>query len=106
VKDFSFENPERTAIYQQTAPDRRAVQHRLGQVGDDVYEVVLKIEVKAEPRADRRSSSIFPMPGLFGMRNVPDEQMEPFLLGEAPRCSSRSPAACSPMPCATAASRR
>ena len=50
VKDFSFENPNAPAIFQsQTAP-AIDVQFNIGsnKVGDDVYEVALKIEVRAQ----------------------------------------------------------
>ena len=49
IKDFSFENPNAPAIFQnQTAP-AIDVQFNIAsaQVGEDVYEIVLRIEVKA-----------------------------------------------------------
>ncbi len=87
VKDLSFENPNAPAIYQnQTAP-AIDVQFNIGaaQVGDDVHEVVLKIEARAE--ADGQTAFIVDLSfaGLFGIRNVPEEHVQPFLLGEAPR---------------------
>ena len=87
VKDLSFENPSAPAIYQvQTAP-AIDVQFNIAanQVADEVHEVVLKIEVRAE--AENQTAFIVDLSyaGLFGLRNVPAEQMQPFLLGEAPR---------------------
>jgi preprotein translocase subunit SecB len=88
VKDFSFENPNSPAIYQaQTAP-AIDVQFNIGsaKIADDVFEVVLKIEVRAQ--ADSQVAFLVDLSyaGLFGIRNVPEgEALDGFLLGEAPR---------------------
>jgi preprotein translocase subunit SecB len=79
VKDFSFENPTAPAI---------DVQFNIGsgKVAEDVFEVVLKIEVRAT--ADSQTAFIVDLSyaGLFGIRNVPEgEALDGFLLGEAPR---------------------
>ena len=87
VKDLSFENPNAPQIYQsQTAP-AIDVQFNIGsgQVGEDVYEVVLKIDVKAQAEDQTAFVVDLSYAGLFAIRNVPQDQMEPFLLGEAPR---------------------
>ena len=87
VKDLSFENPNAPAIYQnQTAP-QIDVQFNIGsgQVGEDVYEVVLKIEVRAQAETQVAFLVDLSYAGLFGLRNVPEDQIDPFLLGEAPR---------------------
>ncbi|MEN2785553.1 protein-export chaperone SecB [Sphingomonas qilianensis] len=87
VKDLSFENPNAPAIYQnQTAP-QIDVQFNIGsgQVGEDVYEVVLKIEVRAEAESQVAFIVDLSFAGLFGLRNIPAEHLQPFLLGEAPR---------------------
>jgi preprotein translocase subunit SecB len=87
VKDLSFENPNSPQIYQSETAPQLDVQFNIGatQVGDDVHEVVLKIEVKAE--TDGRTAFLVDLSyaGLFGIRNIPDEHMQPFMLGEAPR---------------------
>lgn len=87
VKDLSFENPNSPAIYQQQGQPAFDVQFNIGsgQVGEDVYEVVLKIEVKAEMEGQVAFLVDLTFAGLFGLRNVPAEQLEPFLLAEAPR---------------------
>ncbi|MET3825499.1 preprotein translocase subunit SecB [Sphingomonas sp. PvP055] len=87
IKDFSFENPNAPAIFQnQTAP-AIDVQFNIAsaQVGDDVYEIVLRIEVKAD--ADGQVAFLVDLSyaGLFGLRNFPAEHLQPFLLAEAPR---------------------
>jgi preprotein translocase subunit SecB len=88
VKDLSFENPNAPAIYQATTQPQLDVGFNIGanQVGEDVHEVVLKIDVKAQG-ADGQAHFLVDLQyaGLFGIRNVPPEHLQPFLLGEAPR---------------------
>jgi preprotein translocase subunit SecB len=87
VKDLSFENPNAPAVYQWQGQPQIDVQFNIGsgQVGEDAFEVVLKIEVKALA-ADKVAFQVeLAYAGLFQIRNVPDDQMQPFLLAEAPR---------------------
>jgi preprotein translocase subunit SecB len=87
VKDLSFENPNAPAVYQWQGQPQIDVQFNIasGQVGDDVYEVVIKIEVKAIA-ADKVAFQVeLSYAGLFALRNIPEEQLQPFLLAEAPR---------------------
>lgn len=87
VKDLSFENPNAPAVYQWQGQPRIDIQFNIGstKVGDDVFEVVLKIDVKAIA-ADKAAFQVeLAYAGLFGLRNVPEEQLQPFLLAEAPR---------------------
>ncbi len=89
VKDFSFENPNAPAVYQQTGNAPQIdVGFNIGaaQVGEDVHEVVLKIDARAQTEDGQIAFVIeLAYAGLFGLRNVPVEQLQPFLLGEAPR---------------------
>jgi preprotein translocase subunit SecB len=87
VKDLSFENPNAPAIYQNTNAPQIDVQFNIGsaQVADEIHEVVLKIDVKAEVEGQVAFVVDFTYGGLFGLRNVPAEAVQPFLLGEAPR---------------------
>jgi preprotein translocase subunit SecB len=87
VKDFSFENPNAPAIYQTPVTPAVDIQFNIAsaQVGEEVYEVVLKIEVKATHEGQVAFLVDLSYAGLFGMRNVPAEAIEPFLLAEAPR---------------------
>jgi len=87
VKDFSFENPNSPAVYQWQTQPRMDIQFNIGsqKVGDDVYEVVLKIEVRAESEERTAFQVELSYAGLFGLRNFPAEQLQPFLLAEAPR---------------------
>lgn len=87
VKDLSFENPNAPAVYQWQGQPQMDVQVNIGVsgVGQDVHEVALKIEVEA--KGDQgvafRVETLYA--GLFALRNIPEEQLQPFLLAEAPR---------------------
>jgi preprotein translocase subunit SecB len=87
VKDLSFENPNAPAVYQWQSQPQIEVQFNIGtnQLADDVYEVALKIEVIA--RADSNTAFAVDLlyAGLFAIRNLPAEQLQPFLLAEGPR---------------------
>lgn len=87
VKDLSFENPNAPAVYQWQGQPRIDVQFNIGaqQVGEDAHEVLLKIDVKAES-ADKIAFQVeLAYAGLFQLRNIPADQLQPFLLAEAPR---------------------
>ena len=87
VKDFSFENPNAPAIYQNPQGPAIDVQFNIAsaQVGEEVFEIVLRIEVKAETNGTVAFLVDLSYAGLFGLRNIPEEHIQPFLLGEAPR---------------------
>ena len=87
VKDLSFENPNAPAIFQQAEPPAIDVQFNIGtgQISEEVHEVVLKIEARAEAGGQTAFIVDLTYAGLFGFRNVPAEQIGPFMLGEAPR---------------------
>lgn len=87
VKDLSFENPNAPAVYQWPAQPQIDVQFNIGanQVGEDVHEVLLKIDVKAKTDQGVAFQIELAYAGLFGLRNVPEDQMQPFMLAEAPR---------------------
>lgn len=87
VKDLSFENPNAPAVYQWQGQPQIDIQFNIasGQVGDDAYEVILKVEVKAVA-ADKVAFQVeLAYAGLFALRNIPDDALQPFLLAEAPR---------------------
>jgi preprotein translocase subunit SecB len=87
VKDLSFENPNAPAFYQWQGQPQVDVQFNIGanQVADEAHEVILKIEVRAAS-ADKVAFQVeLAYGGLFGVRNVDAEQLQPFLLAEAPR---------------------
>ena len=87
VKDLSFENPNAPASLQvETAPRIEVnINVNAKRAGDDVFEV----EIKIEARAFNDDTAAFVVDllyaGLFGLRNIPAEALEPFLIVEAPR---------------------
>jgi len=87
VKDLSFENPNAPAIYQAEASPSVDVEFNIAssQVGEDAYEVVLKIQAKTQNDTQIAFLVDLSYAGLFALRNIPADQLEPFLLGEAPR---------------------
>ncbi|ARS25687.1 protein-export chaperone SecB [Sphingomonas sp. KC8] len=87
VKDLSFENPNAPAVYQWQGQPQIDVQFniRADTLGEDVHEVALKIEVTATAEQGVAFKAELLYAGLFGLRNIPQDQMQAFLLAEAPR---------------------
>ena len=54
-------------------------------VADEVHEVVLKVEVSAKSDQGVHFLIDLSYAGLFGLRNIPEDALPPFLLMEAPR---------------------
>ena len=87
IKDMSFENPNAPAVYQWKGQPQMDVQFNIGaqQAGQDVHEVVLKIDITAKAQEGTAFQMELLYGGLFALRNLPQEQIQPFLLAEAPR---------------------
>jgi len=87
VKHLSFENPNSPAVYQWQGQPRIDVQFNIGsqKVADDIYEVAVKIDVSAASDQGTAFKVDLMYAGLFGLRNIPEDQLQPFLLAEAPR---------------------
>ena len=87
TKDLSFENPNAPAVYQWQQQPKVDVNFNINaqKLGDEVHEVAVRIEVSA--KVDDQTAFLIDLTyaGLFGLRNVPAEQLQPFLLAEAPR---------------------
>ena len=87
VKDLSFENPNAPASLQSETAPRIEININVNakRAGDDVYEVEIKIEARAFN--DDKAAFVVDLlyAGLFGLRNIPAEALEPFLIVEAPR---------------------
>ena len=87
IKDLSVESPSAPQVYQWQSQPAIDVQFHINveKVADDVQEVSLKIEVAA--RSDQGTHFLIDLSyaGLFGLRNLPEEAMSPFVLAEAPR---------------------
>jgi len=86
VKDLSFENPNAPNSFQgesEPAVDL-GVSVNAKRIGEDVYEVTLAI--KAEAKCDDKVSFVVELlyAGLFAIRGLREEMLEPFLVIEAP----------------------
>ena len=87
VKDLSFENPNAPASLQVQAQPQIDVNVGVNarKAADDVYEVELKITAKANTDAGPAFMVELVYGGLFGLKNVPEEAIEPFCIIEGPR---------------------
>lgn len=87
VKDLSFENPNAPRSFQMEGQPRVEVNVNVGarRAGEDVYEVDLRINATARFDEGVAYAVDLLYGGVFGLRNLPEEAMEPFLLVEAPR---------------------
>ena len=88
VKDLSFESPASPAIFTNQSGEGPQMDVEFGiaanQVGEEVHEVTLKIDVKAKIADQTIFIVDLVYAGLFGARNVPEDQLKPFLLAHAP----------------------
>ncbi|MBO9574212.1 MAG: protein-export chaperone SecB [Sphingobium sp.] len=87
VKDLSFENPNAPAVYSWQTQPNIDVQFNISseKAADDVHEVALKVTAKAVSEQGTAFAVELVYAGLFGLRNIPEEQIQPFLYAEAPR---------------------
>ncbi|HWH22688.1 MAG TPA: protein-export chaperone SecB [Allosphingosinicella sp.] len=87
VKDLSFENPNSPAVYQWQVQPKIDVEVNIGakMISEEVHEVGLKIDVTATAEQGVAFKVDLLYAGLFAVRDVPQEQLHPFLLAEAPR---------------------
>jgi len=87
VKDLSFENPSAPSVFQWQGQPQIDVQFNIGAqiVGEEIHEVALRIEVTAAATEGTAFKVDLLYAGLFAIRNLPEEQLQPFLLAEAPR---------------------
>jgi preprotein translocase subunit SecB len=87
VKDLSFENPNAPAVYQWQGQPKIEVGFDIGayKLNEELHEVTLKVTVRANADDQTAFAVELLYAGLVGMRNVPEEQIQPFLLAETPR---------------------
>ena len=87
VKDLSVENPNAPDVYQWQGQPQIDVQFNIGssQISDEVHEVELKVDVTAKADEGVAFAIELLYCGLFGLRNITEEQAHPFLFAEAPR---------------------
>jgi preprotein translocase subunit SecB len=88
IKDFSFENPNAPQIFglMQTPPqlaiDVNVLSRNLGEGG---YESVLKLRLESRLGAKIAFIAELAYAGVFGLPDLPEEQLRMFLMVEAPR---------------------
>jgi preprotein translocase subunit SecB len=87
IKDLSVESPSAPLVFQWQDQPSVDVSFNLNveKVSDEVSEVMLKVEVKAQSSNGVHFLVDLSFAGLFGLRNFPEEAIGPFLLVEAPR---------------------
>jgi preprotein translocase subunit SecB len=87
IKDLSAENPSAPQVFQWQTTPQLDVQFNLNvnRVSDEVHEVVLRIELKANSDQGAHFLVDLSYAGVFGLRNVPEDAYAPFLLVEGPR---------------------
>jgi len=87
VKDLSVENPSAPQVFSWQVQPALDVQFNItiDKVADDVHEVILKIDVSARSENGVHFVVDLSYGGIFGLRNVPEDALPPFLLVEAPR---------------------
>ena len=87
IKDLSVESPNAPQVFQWQEQPQVNVQFNLGanRIADEVHEVVIKIEVSARSEQGVHFLIDLSYAGLFGLRNIPEDALSPFLLVEAPR---------------------
>jgi preprotein translocase subunit SecB len=87
IKDLSVESPSAPTVYQWQDQPTLDVNFNLNveRVSDEVNEVTLKVEVKAQSQSGVHFLVDLTYAGLFAIRNFPEEALAPFLLVEAPR---------------------
>ncbi len=87
IKDLSVESPSAPQVFQWQDQPSVEVNFNLGveNVSDEVKEVSMKMEVRAQSQSGVHFLVDLTFAGLFGIRNFPEEAIPPFLLVEAPR---------------------
>lgn len=87
TKDLSVENPSAPQVFSWQTQPTLDVQFNIAvqTAAEDVHEVTLKIDASARSENGVHFVVDLSYAGLFGLRNVPAEALQPFLLVEAPR---------------------
>jgi len=89
IKDLSFENPTPAQTLQKLSQEKPAMDINVNlnakAVGEDVYEVDLKITTTAKAGEDTAFVAELVYSGLFAAKNLPENTLQPFLMIEAPR---------------------
>jgi preprotein translocase subunit SecB len=87
IKDFSFESPNAPECFVNPTQPKMDVQVDVQArgLGNDAYEVAIRVQ----SRATRELQAVFVVDltyaGIFSLRNIPQNQIQPMLLVECPR---------------------
>jgi preprotein translocase subunit SecB len=93
IKDLSFENPNAPASLQNSSGTQPSIDVNVNvgvrKMNDEMYEVDLKISAKADHVAENGERQVafvveLSYGALFGIRNVEEQALKPFLLVQAP----------------------
>lgn len=88
VKDLSFENPNAPQSFQPAGDTQPQIDVNVGvngaRIGEEAYEVQLKISATATVGDAKTFVVELVYAGLFGLRNVPEDVIQPFMLVQAP----------------------
>src|SRR5690242_17084724 len=87
IKDLSVENPSAPQVFSWQVQPGLDVQFNIAvnSAQENVHEVILKVEITARSENGVHFVVDLSYAGLFGLRNIPEEALQPFLLIEAPR---------------------
>src|SRR4051812_11749076 len=87
IKDLSVENPSSPQVFSWQAQPGLDVHFNIAvnPAGENVHEVILKVEIAARSENGPHFMVDLSYAGLFGLRNLPEEALQPFILIEAPR---------------------
>ena len=87
VKDLSVENPGAPKSFQYKGQPNVSLGFNIeiDKVADDVHEVSLKIEASSKTDEGVQFIVDLKYAGLFGLRGIPEQNMQPILLVELPR---------------------
>jgi len=88
IKDFSFENPNapRSLRPRESSPNIQVnINVNASGLSNTDFEVVLKLEAKAEDGKEVIFNAELLYAGIFRVQGVPQEQLHPVLLIECPR---------------------
>jgi preprotein translocase subunit SecB len=88
TKDLSFENPNAPHIFKVVSENKPNIDVNIGvatsKLGEETYEVELKVNVLAKNGEETTFVLELIYAGVFGLKNIPDETIQPFLLIQAP----------------------
>lgn len=89
IKDFSFENPNAPRSFNPQDGEgpkiEVAVNVNARKANEELFEVELRITASAQGDIGAIFAVELLYAGLFALKNVPDDALEPFLVVEAPR---------------------